>query len=331
MLIGFTLLFLIDWRLAFISEKSQAQFMAWIARIGELQAVCTGVNCTPEGRLEALSTLRATLTAIRDRIIGNNCCKYFFVRNGLLPVLVPLLWLKDESSEEFTRLVVDCQRDTLTLFSVLISQSGDLNAQVGLGGGEGPQIFADLTRLLATATLSSTRQRERGKFLEILTRAMVCFARKVESTRDLCFDSETLPVLLSFLREPVSGMSAIIQNVCGLLAAGCDTEAKQKILLNARVLPMLLALLNASVCVVNEDGSASASSPSSSLRIGVIDFKVLDGVVEFLATLTRDCPEACEVVVLSPFGGGKKIPTLLFGLLNVSLLSTEFRLKVILT
>lgn len=299
--------------------------MAWIARIGELQAVCTGVNCTPEGRLEALSALKATLTAIRDRIIGNNCCKYFFVRNGLLPVLVPLLWLKDESSEEFTRLVVDCQRDTLTLFSVLISQSGDLNAQEGLGGGEGPQIFADLARLLATAALSSSQQRERGKFLEILTRAMVCFARKVEATRDLCFDSETLPVLLSFLREPVTGMSAIIQNVCGLLAAGCDTEAKQKILLNARVLPMLLALLNASVCVVNDDGNAA------SLRIGVIDFKVLDGVVELLATLTRDCPEACEVVVLSPFGGGKKIPTLLFGLLNVSLLSTEFRLKVILT
>lgn len=320
-------MYCLDWRLGFISQKSQAQFLAWIARIRELQAVCTGVNCTPEGRLEALSALKATLTAIRDRIIGNNCCKYFFVRNGLLPVLVPLLWLKDESSAEFTRLVVECQRDTLTLFSVLISQSGDLNEE-GLGGGEGPQIFSNLAHLLATATLSNT-QREGGKFLEILTRAMVCFAHKVQSTRDLCFDGETLPVLLSFLREPAGGSSAIIQNVCSLLAAGCDTRAKQDILMNARVLPMLLTLLNASVCGVSEDGN-TVSSSSSSLRIGVIDFKVLDGVIELLATLTRDCPEACEVVALSPFGGSKKMPTLLFGLLNVSLLSTEFRLKVIL-
>lgn len=268
-------------------------------------------------RIELLTTLKQTLMAIRDRTIGNSCCKYFFVRHGLLQALTPLLWMKDESSAEFTRLLMDCQRDALTLLSVLIVQTGE--TIIFNGSGE-LELFSNLLALLHSSSA------EEVKFLEILTRSLSSFARKVEGVRGAIFEAQTLSVLLAFLETPsraAAYSSAVIQNVCAILSAGCNGEGKSRLLLSSKILPQLLSLLTGSVCwsQTHDDDDDSCT------RIGVTDLKTLDGSIELLGTLTRDCPEACEAICTAPVAG-RRVPNLLFSLLNVSLLSTELKLKI---
>lgn len=292
--------------------------MTWIERVKELTHDISTSNCTSQERLQYSFELKKILMAIRDRIIGNSCCKYFFVRNGFLQVLTPLLWMKDESSAEFTQVLTDCQRDALTLLSVLIGQIGGDTSVVG-----GDELFTNLLALLRTSSPSVDI-----KFLEILTRSLCCFARKVESSRGAVFDASTLSVLLSYLDSSSSSCcttssSVVVQNICGVLAACCDGEGKSRVLLSARTLPMLLSLLAGSICVAGD----TPISAKSSLRIGITDLRCLDGSVELLCTLTRDCQEACEAVAQAPMAG-RRIPNILFSLLNVSLLSIELRLKI---
>jgi hypothetical protein len=285
----------------------------WIEQVKALTEAITQAS-QPQERLQLLSELKQNLMAVRDRIIGNSCCKYFFVRNGLLPALTPLLWLKDESSAEFTRLLMDCQRDALTLLAVLIAQSGNV---IMASPGEEAQLFSNLLALLQSA--------KEVRFLEILTRSLCNFVRKVESLRGVIFEASTLTVLLSYLEGTGRGAaysSAVTQNVCAILAAGCDAEGKSRVLLSARVLPQLLALLSGSICV-----STSHELSSSNARVGVSDLKVLEGSVELLGALTRDCQEACEAVSCAPVAG-RRIPNSLFSLLNMSLLSVELKLKI---
>ena len=276
---------------------------------------------TAQDRLQLLSDLKLVLMSIRDRIIGNSCCKYFFVRNGLLAALTPLLWLRDESSAEFTRLLMDCQKDALTLLSVLIAQGGNgaIISTVAQGdtGNSEVELFSNLMALLHSC--------KEIKFLEILTRSLVHLARKAENVRAAIFEASTLSALLSFLEAPIrtAYSSAVTQNICGILAAGCTVEAKSRVLLSARVLPQLLALLTGSVCIA----TGPDSSASASIRIGVTDLKILDGSVELLGTLTRDCQEACEAASSAPVSG-RRLPHLLFSLLSVSLLSVELKLKI---
>ena len=225
----------VDWKLEFISQRSKTTFLSWIEQVQQGIAATAAPTATPQERCQSLSELKQSLLAIRDRIIGNSCCKYFFVRHGLLQALTPLLWLRDESSAEFVRLLRECQREALTLLSVLIAQSGEgLSFPVGESDG----LFGNLLGLLKADT--------DPKFLEILTRSLCNYARKVPAARGALFEATTLPVLLSFLSEGRSS-SAVVQNICALLAAGCDAEARSRLLLSERVLPQVLSRLTGSV------------------------------------------------------------------------------------
>lgn len=299
-----------DWKLAFIGEKAREGYSKWVEETAILIANCQQQGTTLQERLDTLCSLRHILLQIRDKIIGNSCCKYFFVRQGLVNTLLPLLWLRDESNAAFTQLVTDCQQDALTLLAVMIGQSGESELSVI----PAPEIFVNLLQLLHGATGQVISRNI--KFYEILVRCLASFARKVESIRNLAFDPANLSVLLFFL-DPTNSSAAISQHVAGIISSSCDSPPKQKTLLDAKVHVLLLALLNGA-CQLDATG-----------RVVVTDLKIVDGAVDFLCTLTRDCPEAGHFIAASPLQSAtRKMPALLFQLLNLNMSSVELKLKV---
>lgn len=277
-----------------------------INQVRELIAKCESHN---DNCIEFLKELKNTLTSIRDRVIGNSCCKYFFLRNNLLQALLPLLWMKDETNAEFTTIITECQKDALTLFSVLISQDG-LNQLSDLPANE---VFSNLLILLqGTANQNAANH---YKFFEILTKSLVCFCKKLESTRDAPYSEDNLVVLLKLL-NPQNSNSQISQNVAILLSTSCDNAIKQKTLIGLRTIDLLLELLNF-ICFIDESG-----------RLTITDTKLLDGIIDLLCTLTRDNNELCSMLLGFLVRSRRSLPSLFYQLLSLGSLSADLKLKI---
>lgn len=295
-----------EWKLYFIGEKSKELYLNLINQIPELISICQQQSAD---RIKTLQKLKQNLTLIRDRVIGNSCCKYFFMRNNLLQALLPLLWMKDETSAEFTAIINDCQKDALTLFSVLMSQNGIIQF-LSLPAIE---IFTNLLSLLqGSATQSASAH---NKFFEILTKSLVCFTKKVEGTRDLPFTDENLSILLNLL-NPHNSNPQISQNVAILLSTCCDNSLKQKNLINLGIIDLLQEIIN-SICYIDDLG-----------RLTITDARLLDGTVDILCTLTRDNLEVCNAVSSISLRSRRSLPSLLYQFLNLSLISTDLKLKI---
>lgn len=280
-------------------------YLNLIIQVRELISLCQEQS---ENRVATLSELKRILTLIRDRVIGNNCCKYFFMRNDLLQTLLPLLWMKDETNAEFTAIITECQKDALTLFSVLISQNG-LIQWSNLPANE---VFSNLMLLLQGTTNQNASQYY--KFFEILTKSLVCFAKKVESTRDDPFSDNNLPILLKLL-NPKNSNQQISQNVAILLSTSCDTPVKQRALLNLRTIDLLLEILH-SICYIDELS-----------RLTITDPRLLDGTVDLLCTLTRENVEVCAIISSATLRS-RSISSLFYQLLSLSSLSIDLKLKL---
>lgn len=280
-------------------------YLNLIIQVRELISLCQEQS---ENRVATLSELKRILTLIRDRVIGNNCCKYFFMRNDLLQTLLPLLWMKDETNAEFTAIITECQKDALTLFSVLISQNG-LIQWSNLPANE---VFSNLMLLLQGTTNQNASQYY--KFFEILTKSLVCFAKKVESTRDDPFSDNNLPILLKLL-NPKNSNQQISQNVAILLSTSCDTPIKQRALLNLRTIDLLLEILH-SICYIDELS-----------RLTITDPRLLDGTVDLLCTLTRENVEVCAIISSATLRS-RSISSLFYQLLSLSSLSIDLKLKL---
>lgn len=280
-------------------------YLNLIIQVRELISLCQEQS---ENRVATLSELKRILTLIRDRVIGNNCCKYFFMKNDLLQTLLPLLWMKDETNAEFTAIITECQKDALTLFSVLISQNG-LIQWSNLPANE---VFSNLMLLLQGTTNQNASQYY--KFFEILTKSLVCFAKKVESTRDDPFSDNNLPILLKLL-NPKNSNQQISQNVAILLSTSCDTPVKQRALLNLRTIDLLLEILH-SICYIDELS-----------RLTITDPRLLDGTVDLLCTLTRENVEVCAIISSATLRS-RSISSLFYQLLSLSSLSIDLKLKL---
>lgn len=290
----------------FISDKSKELYLNLINRVRELISAC---ETQSDDCNQLLQELKSVLTLIRDRVIGNSCCKYFFLRNDLLQTLLPLLWMKNETNAEFMEIITECQKDALTLFSVLIGQDG-LDQWSNLPGHD---VFSNLLVLLQGA--ASQNVSSHYKFFEILTKSLVCFCKKLESTRDAPFSEENLIVLLKLL-NPQSSNSQICQNVAILLSTSCDNAIKQRTLIGLRTIDRVLELLN-SICYIDELS-----------RLTITDARILDGVVDLLCTLTRDNPEVCGIVSEASIRSRRSLPSLFYQLLSLGSLSIDLKLKI---
>ena len=280
-------------------------YLKLIIQVRELISSCQEQS---ENRVPILSELKRILTLIRDRVIGNNCCKYFFMRNDLLQTLLPLLWMKDETNAEFTEIITECQKDALTLISVLISQNG-LIQWTNLPANE---VFSNLLLLLQGTTQQNASQYY--KFFEILTKSLVCFAKKVESTRDAPFSDNNLPILLKLL-TPKNSNQQISQNVAILLSISCDTPIKQRALINLRTIDILLETLYG-ICYIDDLS-----------RLTITDSRLLDGTIDLMCTLTRENFEVCAIVSSASLRS-RSISSLFYQLLSLSSLSTDLKLKL---
>lgn len=245
---------------------------------------------------------------IRDIIIGNSCCKYYFIQNNLLQALLPLLWMKDETSAEFTSIITECQKDALTLFSVLISQNGfvqwaDLSAS---------DVFSSLLLLLQGTSGQSASNH--FKFFEILTKSLVCFVKKVKSTRDAPFNEENLSILLKLLNHENSNPQ-ISQNVAILLSTSCDNQIKQKTLINLGIIDQISITL-ASICYIDDLS-----------RLTITDTRLLDGVVDLLCTLTCDNSDVCGVISALKLRT-RSVSSLFYQLLSLSSITIDLKLKL---
>lgn len=280
--------------------------MNLINQVRELIYTCGTQN---DNCIQLLQELKKVLTTIRDRVIGNSCCKYFFLRNDLLQTLLPLLWMKNETSAEFMDIITECQKDALTLFSVLIGQD-DLDQWSNLPGSE---VFSNLLVLLqGTASQNASSH---YKFFEILTKSLVSFCKKLEITRDAPFSEESLTVLLKLL-NPQNSNPQICQNVAILLSTSCDNTIKQRTLIGLRTIDRLLELLS-SICYIDDLS-----------RLTITDARILDGVIDLLCTLTRDNPEVCEIIFGSSIRSRKSLPSLFYQLLGLGSLSIDIKLKI---
>ena len=291
----------------FIGEKSKEMYLNLINQVRVLISTCQQQN---DNRIQTLLKLKQNLTVIRDRIIGNNCCKYFFMRHDLLQALLPLLWMKDETSAEFTSIITDCQKDALTLFSVLMSQNGIIQTS----NLPAIEIFTNLLTLLQGSAAQSASTQTHCKFFEILTKSLVCFTKKVEGTRDFPFSDENLPILLKLL-NPRNSNPQISQNIAILLSNCCDSPLKQKSLINLRIISLLHEIIN-SICYIDDLG-----------RLTMTDVRLLDGVVDLLCTLTRENSDVCTAVSSISLRS-RSVPSLLYQFLNLSSISTDLKLKI---
>jgi len=295
-----------EWKLNFISEKSKNFYLQLISQAQQLIVECEN-NVT--NRLETLQNLKSILSQIRDKVIGNNCCKYFFMRNDILQILIPLLWMRDESNAEFTRTVHECQKDALTLFSVLICQNGliqwsDISAM---------NVFSNLLMLL-----QGTAEQDvigNSKFFEILTKSLVCFVKKMENTRDSTFQPNNLIVFFNLL-NPKNSSPAISQHVAIIISTSCDTLAKQNQLIELKCPDLLLEMMN-SICYIDELS-----------RLTIKDTKTLDGIIDLLCTLTRDNSDVSRTLSSTQLHSRRTVSVLLFQLLSLSSISTELKLKI---
>ena len=283
-------------------------YLNLINQVRELISTCTQKKDN-EDRIEILKELKILLTLIRDRVIGNNCCKYFFLRNDILQTLLPLLWMKDETNAQFTAVITDCQKDTLTLFSVLISQ----NDLVQYSNFPETEIFSNLLVLLQG--VANQNASIHNKFFEILTKSLVCFAKKLESVRNAPFSDDNLTVLLKLL-SPQNSNPQISQNVAILLSTSCDNIMKQRALNGLKTIDRLIEILNG-ICYIDELS-----------RLTITDTRLLDGVVDLLCTLTRDNPEASLTVSGSSIRSRRSLPSLFSQLQNLGSLSTDIKLKI---
>lgn len=289
----------------FIGEKSKEAYLNLIIQARELISLCQQQS---ENRISTLSELKKVLTLIRDRVIGNNCCKYFFMRHDLLQTLLPLLWMKDETNAEFTTIITECQKDALTLFSVLISQNG----LIQLSSLPATEVFTNLLLLLqGTATQNASQH---YKFFEILTKSLVCFAKKIESTRDAPFAENNLPILLKLL-NPKNSNQQISQNVAILLSNSCDTPIKQRALINLKTIDILFEILNG-ICYIDDLS-----------RLNITEPRLLDGTIDLMCTLTRDNTEVCTVISNATLRS-RSITSLFYQVLSLSSLSIDLKLKL---
>lgn len=276
-----------------------------IVKVRELISHCQQQS---DNRIAILIELKQVLTLIRDRVIGNNCCKYFFIQNDLLQTLLPLLWMRDETNAEFTAIITECQKDALTLFSVLISQNGF----VQWSNLPANDVFSNLLLLLqGTANHNATNH---CKFFEILTKSLVCFAKKVESTREAPFNEENLIILFKLL-NPQNSTPQISQNVAILLSTSCDCPLKQKTLINLGITDLLSEILT-KICFIDDLS-----------RLTITDARLLDGVVDLLCTLTRDNLEGCSIISASNLRS-RSVSSLFYQLLSLSSLSVDLKLKL---
>lgn len=295
-----------EWKLNFISDKSKESYLNMIAKITNLIGICqqqTGPN-----RVSSLSELKYSLNAVRDKIIGNNCCKYFFIQNNLLQALIPLLWLKDETNAEASALIIECQKDALTLFSVLISQ----NIVINWSSLPVNEIFGNLILLLQG--INGFDANYYFKFLEILTKSLVSFAKRVDTVRDIPFTDDNLPTIIKIL-NPQNSTPQISQNVAILLSTCCDSSAKQSILVNLKLVEHLFEIINM-ICYVDDLG-----------RLMILDARILDGVIDLLCTLTRDNLEICSFISSLSLRG-RSISSILYQFLSLSSLSIDLKLKI---
>jgi hypothetical protein len=294
-----------EWKLYFIGEKSKELYLNLIIQVRELISLCQEQS---EGRVAILSELKRILTLIRDRVIGNNCSKYFFMKNDLLQTLLPILWMKDETNAEFTSITTECQKDALTLFSVLISQ----NSLIQWSNLPASDVFSNLMLLLQGTTNQNASHYL--KFFEILTKSLVCFAKTVESTREAPFSDCNLPILLKLL-NPKNSNQQISQNVAILLSTSCDTPIKQRALVNLRTIDLLLETLN-SVCYIDDLS-----------RLTITDPRLLDGTIDLLCTLTKENVEVCATISSISLKS-RSISSLFYQLIGLSSLSTDLKLKL---
>ena len=295
-----------EWKLQFIGEKSKELYMKLICQVRELISACQEQT---EKRLVILEELKQVLTFIRDRVIGNNCCKYFFVRQDLLQTLLPLLWMKDETNAAFMNIITECQKDALTLFSILISQNG----LIQWSNLPTTEVFSNLLLLLQGTSCQSAINHH--KFFEILTKSLVCFAKKVENTHDYPFSNENLTILLKLL-NPSNSNSQISQNIAILLSTSCDSLPKQKILIDCKTVDLLIEILDG-ICHVDELG-----------KLSILDLRLLDGIVDLFCTLTRDNSEVCALISGSTLRSRKRLSTLFYQLLTLSSISIDLKLKI---
>jgi hypothetical protein len=264
------------------------------------------------------------LRSIRDKLIGNSCCKFFFIRLNLLQVLVPLLWMKDESSAEFTRLLLECQKDALTLIAAMINcglneKSGSNVETQALPETLAHELFGNLLRLLQQNSASPPSEKA-SKYLEVLTKCLLWFIRKIDAVRHLVFEPENLDVLIQLL-DPRRSSPTTLQHLACILAQGCDSPARQAALISQKALNILLSLIQ-----------ANASLDPMGRPI-VTDGKVLDGCIELAGALSRENGDVSQALASFSLASQppKRIPTLLFQLLNFSSLSIELKMKVALT
>ena len=278
-----------EWKLKFIGEKSRKIYLNLINKVRCLVSAYQkqNIDC-----LAILDELKKLLSIIRDCVIGNNCTKYFFMHHDLLQTLLPLLWLRKESDSNFKVLLAECQKDVLTLFSVLISQ----NNQEDWSNLPSEEIFSNLLLLLNEPIGQNITYRI--KFFEILTKSLVCFAKNIENVRDASFSNESLPILMKLL-NPINSNSQICQNVANLLSASCDSLTKQKILLDNKCVDLILEMLER-ICFVDE-----------LCRLTITDVKILDGVIELFNALTRDNIEVSVALSSTPFKTQKTVSSFL--------------------
>lgn len=295
-----------EWKLRFIGEKSRKVYLNLIDKVRCLISAYRqqNIDC-----LAILDELKKTLAIIRDRVIGNNCSKYFFMHHDLLQTLLPLLWLRDESDSRFMKLLAECQKDALTLLSVLISK----NNQEDWSNLPSEEIFSNLLLLLNETTGQNVMNHI--KFFEVLTKSLVCFAKKIDNIRDASFADETLPILLKLL-NPNNSNPQICQNVANLLSASCDSPTKQKILVDNKCLDLILEMLDR-ICFVDE-----------LCRLTITDIKILDGITELLHTLTRDNIEVSVALSSTPLKAQKSVTTFFYQLLSLSSISVDLKLKI---
>lgn len=301
------ILFLDDSQFMFISEKTKNLHLQWI---DDVCSICQDLEQQSDGRIPKLEHLKFVLLQIRDRIIGNSCFKYFFMCNGLLKALLPILWIKDESNACFTELIIECQREALTLVSILIG----LNCSLDWTDLSSSEIFLNLISLLQGNDLQSFAKK--AKFFEILIWSISNFAKNIPSIRNAPFENSILPIFIHLLDPKISNPQ-VSQNVALMLSSSCDSQSKQKMLIDVNIITILTNMLN-DICEIDELN-----------RFAILDFKILDGVIDLLGALTKDNIEIClrlsstDHLVLD-----NRISTLLFRLLTISSLSTELKLKI---
>lgn len=204
---------------------------------------------------------------------------------------------------------MECRKDALILLSVLISQN-DSEDWSNLPSAE---IFSNLILILKET--SEQNVMNHLKFFEILTKSLVCFAKKIDNIRDAPFSNETLPILLILL-NPNNSNPQISQNIAVLLSACCDSSTKQKILIDCRFVELILEMLD-KICYIDD-----------LCRLIISDVKILDGITELLTTLTRDNTEVSVALSLTCFKAQKSVSSFFYQLLSLSSISVDLKLKI---